>query len=64
VVAVRLEKTCVVGCRSLKVYEMEQYCEIAGERISFGDPISIDGRNGQVLKGVHPIIEEYHILPI
>lgn len=64
VVAVRLDKTCVVGCRSLKVYETEQYCEIAGCRIGFGDLISIDGRNGQVLKGVHPIVEEYHILPI
>jgi pyruvate,orthophosphate dikinase len=64
VVAVRLEKTCVVGCRSLKVYEAEQYCEIAGLRIGFGDPISIDGRNGQVLNGIHQIVEEYHILPI
>ena len=64
VVAVRLEKTCVVGCRSLKVYEAEQYCEIAGIRLGFGDPISIDGRNGQVLNGVHSIVEEYHILPI
>ena len=64
VVAVRLEKTCVVGCSSLKVYEAEQYCEIAGIRICFGDPVSIDGRNGQVLNGMHPIIEEYHILPI
>jgi pyruvate,orthophosphate dikinase len=64
VVAVRLEKTCVVGCSSLKVYEAEQYCEIAGVRIGFGDPVSIDGRNGQVLNGTHPIVEEYHILPI
>ena len=64
VVAVRLEKTCVVGCRSLKVYEAEQYCEIAGVRIGFGDPISIDGRNGQVLNGMHGTVEEYHILPI
>ncbi len=64
VVAVRLEKTCVVGCRSLKVYETDQYCEIAGLKIGFGDPISIDGRNGQVLNGIHPIVEEYHILPI
>jgi pyruvate, orthophosphate dikinase len=64
VVAVRLEKTCVVGCRSLKVYEADNYCEIAGVRIAFGDRLSIDGRNGQVLNGAHPIIEEYHILPI
>lgn len=64
VVAVRLEKTCVVGCSSLKVYETEQYCEISGQRIAFGDHISIDGRNGQVLGGIHDIVEEYHILPI
>ncbi len=64
VVAVRLEKTCVVGCSSLKVFEADQYCEIAGVRISFGDPVSIDGRNGQFLNGMHPIVEEYHILPI
>ncbi|MFT5697242.1 MAG: pyruvate,orthophosphate dikinase [Desulforhopalus sp.] len=64
VVAVRLEKTCVVGCGSLKVYETEQYCEISGQRIAFGDHISIDGRNGQVLSGTHDIVEEYHILPI
>jgi pyruvate,orthophosphate dikinase len=64
VVAVRLEKTCVVGCSSLKVYEADQYCEIAEVRINFGDPVSIDGRNGQVLNGMHPIVEEYHILPI
>jgi pyruvate,orthophosphate dikinase len=64
VVAVRLGKTCVVGCQSLKVYETEQYCEIGGVRIGFGDPVSIDGRNGQMLSGIHPVSEEYHILPI
>jgi pyruvate,orthophosphate dikinase len=64
VVAVRLEKTCVVGCRSLKVYEADQYCQINGVRIVFGDPVSIDGRTGQVLNGVHSTVEEYHILPI
>lgn len=64
VVAVRLEKTCVVGCSSMKVYETEQYCEIQGQKITFGDHISIDGRNGQVLGGIHDIVEEYHILPI
>jgi len=64
VVAVRLEKTCVVGCGKLNVYETENYCEISGQRIAFGDHISIDGRNGQVLCGTHDIVEEYHILPI
>ncbi|SDO46091.1 PEP/pyruvate-binding domain-containing protein [Desulforhopalus singaporensis] len=64
VVAVRLEKTCVVGCSSLKVYEAQQYCEINGVHIGFGDPVSIDGRTGQVLNGLHDTVEEYHILPI
>ncbi|MBE0585404.1 MAG: phosphoenolpyruvate synthase [Desulfofustis sp.] len=62
VVAVRLEKTCVVGCRQLRVYE--RYCEINGHRIKFGDHVSIDGRSGTLLKGHHPIREEMHILPI
>jgi len=64
VVAVRLEKTCVVGVRQLKVYETGQYCEIGDHRIRFGDPVSIDGRNGVVLHGMHPTREEHHILPI
>lgn len=64
VVAVRLEKICVVGCRELKVYESGQYCEIGGKRIAFGDPISIDGRKGLVLNGMHPVRKERHILPL
>jgi len=64
VVAVRLEKTCVVGCKHLKVYEMSQYCEIGDTVIRFGDPVSIDGRSGQVLIGIHVTREEMHILPI
>lgn len=62
VVAVRLEKTCVVGCKQLRVYE--RYCEINGQRIKFGDHVSINGRNGLLLIGNHPIREEMHILPI
>ena len=62
VVAVRLEKTCVVGCKRLRVYE--RHCEINGHRINSGDHVSIDGRNGLVLSGNHPIREEMHILPI
>jgi len=64
VVAVRLEKTCVVGCKALRVYDTGQYCEIGGIRLGFGDEVSIDGRTGAVLRGKHLIREEYHILPI
>ena len=64
VVALRLDKTCVVGCHALKVYETEEYCDVNGEIIRFGDEISIDGRKGLVIKGMHPAFEEVHILPI
>ncbi len=62
VVAVRLEKTCVVGCKHLRVFE--RYAEVNGHRIGFGDQVSIDGRNGLLLKGSHPVKEEMHILPM
>ncbi len=64
VVAVRLDKTCVVGLRDLKVHESRQYCDIMGHRISFGDPLSIDGRSGLVLLGHHATQTEKHILPL
>jgi pyruvate, orthophosphate dikinase len=64
VVAIRLEKTCVVGCRDLRVYEADEYAEINGQRIRFGDPISIDGRSGLFIRGMHPVREEVHILPL
>ena len=64
VVTLRLEKTCVVGCNALKVYESEERAEIVGQEIKFGDEISIDGRKGLLLKGAHPIRKEVHILPI
>jgi len=59
-----LEKTCVVGCKQLKVYEAGEYCEIGSQVIRFGDPVSIDGRKGLFLVGMHPIQEEMHILPL
>ncbi len=64
VVATRLEKTCIVGCRDLQVYEKDEYCVIQNHRIGFGDSISINGRNGLLAKGFHQIKEEVHILPI
>jgi len=64
VVATRLEKTCVVGCRDLRVYEADEYAEIGDHRIGFGDPISIDGRSGRLVRGMHPLREEVHILPL
>ncbi|PIE69090.1 MAG: phosphoenolpyruvate synthase [Deltaproteobacteria bacterium] len=64
VVATRLGKTCVVGCRDLAVYENEECAEIAGQKICFGDAVSIDGRNGLLVNGLHATREEVHILPL
>ena len=64
VVATRLEKTCVVGWRDLQVFETRQYARTNGFQINFGDPVSIDGRTGQILQGTHPVQEEVHILPL
>ena len=64
IVALRLDKTCVVGCKNLKVYENEERCEVSGQAISFGDPICIDGRKGLLLRGFHSVKKEVHILPI
>ncbi|MDA3971774.1 MAG: PEP-utilizing enzyme [Desulfobulbaceae bacterium] len=64
VIALRLQKTCVVGCRSMKVFEAEQECHINEHTIRFGDWISIDGRKGLFIKGRHPFKEEVHILPM
>ena len=64
VVATRLEKTCVVGCREMQVYEAEGYAQIGSTRISFGDAIAIDGRHGLLMEGNYPLKEEIHILPL
>ena len=64
VVATRLEKTCVVGCANLKVYESEQRCEINGTTLNYGDFLAIDGRKGLILQGAHPTKKEMQILPI
>ncbi|MCP3667909.1 MAG: hypothetical protein GY696_36380, partial [Gammaproteobacteria bacterium] len=54
IVTIRLEKTCVVGCEALKVFELESRCSIGGTELQFGDTISIDGRSGIFLQGEHP----------
>ena len=64
VMATRLEKTCVVGCREMQVYEAEGYAQIGDLRINFGDPVAIDGRHGLLMQGNYPINEEVHILPL
>lgn len=64
VVATRLEKTCVVGCRDMQVFEAKECAEINGTRITFGAPIAIDGRHGLLIEGNYLLREEVHILPL
>jgi len=51
VVAHRLGKTGVVGCRQLLCDEKEKLCHFGDHRLVSGDFISIDGREGAVFKG-------------
>jgi pyruvate,orthophosphate dikinase len=53
IVAFRLDKTCVVGCRQLVVNESDGYAVLGGKKIHYGDLLSIDGRNGAVYIGEH-----------
>lgn len=55
VVAKRLGKTCVVGCRQLEIYGGEGRIELAGHRIRPGDFLSISGMDGSVYLGRHPV---------
>ncbi|MEO5363292.1 MAG: PEP-utilizing enzyme [Magnetococcus sp. DMHC-8] len=55
IVAARLDKTCIVGCASLTIRQADDRCEVDGEIIREGDPISIDGNAGLLFKGWHPI---------
>ncbi|MEG3637798.1 PEP/pyruvate-binding domain-containing protein [Magnetococcus sp. PR-3] len=55
IVAASLKKTCVVGCESMRVWELQGYCKLDGVTIELGDQIAIDGHNGHVLTGWHEI---------
>ncbi|NDY41736.1 phosphoenolpyruvate synthase [Dissulfurirhabdus thermomarina] len=52
IVASSLGKTCVVGCKALQVFDGRGFARIRGHVIRPGDPVSIDGHNGSVYKGI------------
>ncbi len=58
IVAFRLDKACVVGCKQLQVFESRGMARIHGRTIRSGDYISIDGRGGTVYLGRHPAQRE------
>ena len=55
IVAHRLNKTCVVGCVKMRVWENDKKCIINGHVIRKGDEISIDGHNGAIYRGMQEI---------
>ncbi len=55
VVARQLGKTCVVGCRALRVEQGDKVCEIAGQMFREGEPITIDGDTGHIYRGRLPV---------
>jgi pyruvate,orthophosphate dikinase len=57
VVAHRLGKTCVVGCSDLICDEQRRSCSFNQEFLRPGDPISIDGQEGSVYKGLIKVKE-------
>ncbi len=57
IIANRLGKTCIVGCNNLVVWENEKRCKLQKRTIKSGDFLSIDGRNGSVFLGNHPVKE-------
>lgn len=56
VAAQRLGKTCVVGCRTLDVSERPGGSSMGDHVLATGDPIAIDGFDGSVYLGAHPVI--------
>jgi pyruvate,orthophosphate dikinase len=56
VAAQRLGKTCVVGCRGLDVSERPGGSTMGDHVLATGEPISIDGFDGSVYLGAHPVV--------
>jgi pyruvate,orthophosphate dikinase len=55
IIAKKLGKTCVVGCNKLVVFQDEKRLELNDRVVKAGDFLSIDGRNGSVYLGAHPV---------
>ena len=51
VTALRLDKTCIVNCKTLQVFDNQKYCLFGGFKISFGDDLAIDPNTGSVYLG-------------
>jgi pyruvate,orthophosphate dikinase len=55
VAAKRLGKTCVVGCRLLEIDDQRGRAALGGHVLAPGDLLSINGIDGSVYLGAHPV---------
>ncbi len=62
IVAFRLDKVCVVGCKALQVLEEESRAILNGREIKCGDFIGIDGRKGIIYAGRHEVQPERRLV--
>jgi pyruvate,orthophosphate dikinase len=53
IIAFRLGKNCIVGCKQLQVFENLGFARLHDRIIRSGDFLSIDGRNGSIYIGKH-----------
>jgi pyruvate,orthophosphate dikinase len=58
IVALRLGKTCVVGCSGLKLLSDRGPCLIHEASVRSGEYISIDGHGGSIYLGRHPVAQK------
>ncbi|MCD6199117.1 MAG: phosphoenolpyruvate synthase [Deltaproteobacteria bacterium] len=53
IIAFRLDKNCIVGCKQLQVFENLGFARLHDSIIRSGEFLSIDGRNGSIYMGKH-----------
>jgi pyruvate,orthophosphate dikinase len=56
VVARGMGKPCVAGCSDMTINYAEQTVKIGSETFKEGDPLTIDGATGEIMKGIVPTI--------
>lgn len=61
VTALRLGKSCIVNCKTLKVYDNKKYCTFGDFKISFADDLAIDPNTGTVYLGHYETIKNKNI---
>jgi len=58
VVARQLGKVCLVGCSAVSIDASGHSCQIDGQRLREGEPITLDGDTGRVYRGSLSVIHE------